>query len=108
VRSASRKKILSTFHDFAVRLLQPEHNGSLHSSTNCGFGPKFPTSKETIHSMIPSSKWFPTALADRAAWFQEFATNFAALAGDIGFLPADVTSVNADHATVQALTNYSF
>ena len=58
--------------------------------------------------MIPSSKWFPTALADRAAWFQNFATNFAALAADLGFLPADVTSVNADNATVQALTNYSF
>lgn len=53
--------------------------------------------------MIPSSKWFPTALADRAAWYQNFATNFAALAADLGFLPADVTAVNADNATVQAL-----
>lgn len=58
--------------------------------------------------MVPSNKWFPAAFADRAAWFQNFATNFAALAAGLGFLPADVTAVNADNDTVQALTTYSY
>lgn len=58
--------------------------------------------------MVPSSKWFPTALADRAAWFQNFTTNFAALAAGLGFLPADVTANGADNDTVQALTTYSY
>lgn len=58
--------------------------------------------------MVPSNKWFPAALADRAAWFQNFATTFAALAVDLGFVAADVTAVDADNDTVQALTTYSY
>lgn len=57
--------------------------------------------------MVPSVKWFPSSLADRAAWFQNFATNFASLAAGLGFLPADVTANGADNDTVQALTTYS-
>lgn len=57
--------------------------------------------------MVPSSKWFPSTLSDRAAWFNNFATVFAALATSLGFLPADVTAVQADNQTVQDLTNYS-
>jgi hypothetical protein len=56
---------------------------------------------------IPSPTWFPSSLADRAAWFQNFSTKFSALAAGLGFLPAEVTSVQADNSTVQALTTYS-
>lgn len=56
---------------------------------------------------IPSPSYFPTSLSARAAWFQNFAIKFAALAANLGFLPADVTAVQADNQTVQDLTNYS-
>ncbi len=56
---------------------------------------------------IPSPSYFPTSLSARAAWFQNFAIKFAALAANLGFLPADVTAVQADDQTVPDLTNYS-
>ncbi len=46
--------------------------------------------------MTPSSKWFPTDLQGRNAWFQNFATNFALVAAALGFTPAEVTSVAND------------
>src|SRR4051794_21414509 len=46
--------------------------------------------------MVPSNRYFPTSLQDRAAWFQNFATKFGPLAATLGFLPAQVTAVNAD------------
>ena len=46
--------------------------------------------------MVPSNRWFPSTLQDRAAWFQNFATQFGSLAATLGFLPAQVTAVNAD------------
>src|SRR4051812_17145789 len=46
--------------------------------------------------MVPSSKWFPTSLQERAAWFENFATNFAAVAVSLGFVAADATAVQHD------------
>ena len=45
---------------------------------------------------VPSRLWFPVALQDQAAWYQNFANQFGPLATTLGFLPAMVTAVNAD------------
>lgn len=50
---------------------------------------------------VPSSAWFPSALADRAAWFQNFATQFGIIGMPLGFTMADVTAVNDDNDAVQ-------
>jgi hypothetical protein len=42
-------------------------------------------------------------MQDRAAWFQNFATQFAAVAASLGFLPADVSSVQDDNTCFQDL-----
>jgi len=47
--------------------------------------------------MIPSSRWFPTNLADRALWYENFATQFAAVAVSLGFTANDAASVNNDN-----------
>jgi hypothetical protein len=47
--------------------------------------------------------WFPTSLAERAAWFQNFAAQFAAIALSLGFTAADVAKVNDDNAMMQYL-----
>jgi len=54
---------------------------------------------------IPSNRWFPTNLAARVIWFQNFATQFAAVAASLGFLPADVASVQDDNTVFQFLGN---
>lgn len=53
--------------------------------------------------MIPSSRWFPLSLAERLLWFANFATQFASYAGILGFLPAEVTAVNADNQDFQSI-----
>jgi hypothetical protein len=50
-----------------------------------------------------SARWFPTRLAERAAWFQNFAEQFAAVAVSLGFTAADVAKVNDDNAMMQFL-----
>lgn len=54
--------------------------------------------------MIPSSKWFPTSLAERSAWYANLATQFDDVAISLGFTAADVTAVNDDHALLQSIT----
>lgn len=46
--------------------------------------------------MIPSKRWFPTTLVDRAAWIDNFAKQFAIVAPSLGFSAADVTSMTQD------------
>src|SRR5690606_4513340 len=58
-------------------------------------------------SMIPSNTWFPQSLSERAAWYQNFATQFSDLATGLGFLPADVTAVDSDNITLQALATWT-
>lgn len=53
--------------------------------------------------MIPSKHWFPGPLQERAAWFDNFATQFAVLGVPLGFVAADVTAVNDDNQVVQFL-----
>lgn len=53
--------------------------------------------------MIPSKTWYPTSLQERAAWHDNFATNFGAIATTLGFVAADVTAVLADNAVMQFL-----
>ena len=55
--------------------------------------------------MIPSRRWFPGTLQERAAWYQNFNTQFATVALSLGFLPADVTSVTADFELLEFLAN---
>jgi hypothetical protein len=55
--------------------------------------------------MIPSQKWFPSSLAERAAWFQNFSDKFATLASGLGFLPSDVTAVAGDNDAFQFLAS---
>ena len=51
--------------------------------------------------MAPSQRWFPTSLAERSAWFNNFSAQFAVLAVHLGFTPAEVTAVADDNAAFQ-------
>lgn len=53
--------------------------------------------------MIPSRRWFPGTLAERAAWFANFSSQFSTLATTLGFVAAEVTAVTADNAMMQFL-----
>ncbi len=55
--------------------------------------------------MVPSRSWFPQSLPARAEWFQNFATNFATVAIQLGFTNADIQSVNNDNAMIQFLAD---
>ena len=47
--------------------------------------------------------WLPTTLEALAPWFSNFALKFAEFAAELGFTPADVTSVNNDALVVNWL-----
>ncbi len=53
--------------------------------------------------MVPSSKWFPQSLGARADWFDNFTVQFAIVAAALGFLPAEVTAVQADNNLMKFL-----
>lgn len=53
--------------------------------------------------MIPNQSWFPTNLQDRAAWFNNFADQFATLAPSLGFTNTEISSTNDDSAVMQFL-----
>ena len=55
--------------------------------------------------MIPSQRWFPSSLQDRAAWFNNFATQFAVVGAGLGFTEAEVTAVGADNTAFQKLAS---
>jgi len=55
--------------------------------------------------MIPSYKWFPTNLSERAAWYENFATQFAALGANLGFTTNDINSVNNDRDVIDFLAD---
>lgn len=46
--------------------------------------------------MIPSNRWFPTSMQERAAWLQNFETNLIPVAAMLGITPADLASLNLD------------
>ena len=53
--------------------------------------------------MNPNSRWFPTNLQDRAAWFQNFVTNFSPIATTLGFTGGEVTAIQADNEDFQSI-----
>ncbi len=53
--------------------------------------------------MVPSSTYFPTSFPDRAAWFENFAINFAVIGPILGFSGAEIQSVIDDNAVMQFL-----
>ena len=55
--------------------------------------------------MIPSHKWFPRILAERAAWYENFANQFADVAVSLDFTANDVNSVNNDNDVFQFLAD---
>jgi hypothetical protein len=54
--------------------------------------------------MIPSKRWFPTTLNERAAWMRNFAKQFETVALSLGFSAADIDSMNKDAQDFQAVT----
>lgn len=54
---------------------------------------------------IIRASWFPTNLIERAAWFQNFAAQFSAVAVSLGFTAAQVTQVNNDSSVMQFFAN---
>lgn len=55
--------------------------------------------------MIPNWRWFPRTMAERAVWYENFATQFAMVATSLGFTAADVTWVNDDNDVMQFLAD---
>jgi hypothetical protein len=53
--------------------------------------------------MIPSQTFFPTNLAARAAFYQNFSTQFTVLGVGLGFTAGDIASVNNDNDVFQFL-----
>jgi hypothetical protein len=55
--------------------------------------------------VIPSRTWFPTNLAARAAWFLNFATQFAAVGLSLGFTAPVIAGVQDDNTCFQDLAS---
>jgi hypothetical protein len=55
--------------------------------------------------MIPSGKWFPTSLSERATWFQNFANKFDLIGPTLGFAPSVLTQVQNDNTLMQFLAS---
>jgi hypothetical protein len=53
--------------------------------------------------MEPSKRWFPSSLNERAVWMNNFASQFAVVAGSLGFSAADITSMTKDNEDFQAM-----
>jgi len=53
--------------------------------------------------MKPDQRWFPTNLVEQAAWFANFATNFAAVGLEFRFTQAEIDSCLADNEVIQFL-----
>jgi hypothetical protein len=55
--------------------------------------------------MIPSQTWFPTNLAARAAWFQNFNDQFKLIGTGLGFTAGEIAAVDEDNAVFQFLAD---
>lgn len=53
--------------------------------------------------MIPSQTWFPTNLPARAAWYENFANQFAVVGAGLGFTANEINSLNNDNDVLQFL-----
>lgn len=54
---------------------------------------------------VPTKSWFPQSLQERAAWYDNFTLRFAAVAPGLGFLPAEVITVQTDNTCLQDLAS---
>lgn len=55
--------------------------------------------------MIPSNRWFPSSLQERAAWFANFTKQFASVGASLGFTPAEVLAVQDDDSVFEFLAS---
>jgi hypothetical protein len=55
--------------------------------------------------MIPSNKWFPSTLQERAAWFANFNTNFQVEGVALGFTPAELLAIAHESETYTYLAD---
>ena len=55
--------------------------------------------------MIPSKRWFPSGWQERAAWYQNFSTQFSAVGVSLGFTAAEITAVEDDNLVIQFLAD---
>ncbi len=46
--------------------------------------------------MVPSHKWFPQSLAERAGWYGNFNNNIQTIGASVGFAPGELDSINKD------------
>ena len=46
--------------------------------------------------MVPSHKWFPMNLQERAGWYGNFNNNMQTIGASVGFSPAELDSINKD------------
>ena len=55
--------------------------------------------------MIPSNKWFPSNLADRALWYKNFSEQLAigTMGTSLGLSAADMTTITDDNSVMQFL-----
>lgn len=54
---------------------------------------------------IPSSKWFPSSLQDRAAWYTNFNTNIQIVGASLGLTAGELTSIAHDWETFDYIAN---
>ena len=55
--------------------------------------------------MIPSRRWFPQGLPERAVWYANFAVKFAEVAASLGFTAGKVESIENDSEVIQYLAD---
>ena len=55
--------------------------------------------------MIPSNRWFPSGLPARAAWYENFADQFAVVGTSLGFTANEISSVTNDNDVFQFLAD---
>jgi len=53
--------------------------------------------------MIPSNKWFPQSLIERAAWYENFNFHAQSTGATLGLTVDDLTQINEDNAMMQFL-----
>ena len=57
--------------------------------------------------MVPSNKWFPQSLGDRADWYANFNTQLGigTMGTSLGLSAADMTTIGDDNSVMQFLAN---
>lgn len=55
--------------------------------------------------MIPSRRWFPLSLQERAAWYENFNTQIQTIGATLTLVPADLTAIAGDNVILQALAS---